>query len=125
MKKLILSLLLLIGALTASSQSEKVESRYAAAKFKTYHNNNKVDSIYTLFAPDMKAALPADKAREFLTALKSQAGAIKSMAFDKYDGPYASYISIFEKGTFVVNIALDTNHKVNGFFVQPYTDTQL
>ncbi len=118
-------LLLLIGALPAFSQAEKVESRYAAARFKTYHNNNKADSIYTLFSPDMQAALPADKAREFLTSLKSQAGAIKSMAFNRYEGPYASYITVFEKGTFVVNIALDTNHKVNGFFVQPHTDDRL
>lgn len=106
-------------------QAEKIENKYSAAKFQAYHNENKIDSIYSMFSPDMQGALPKDKAHEFLGALKAQAGMIKAMEFKKYEGPYASYKTSFEKGTFAVNIALNATHKINGFFVKPYEDESL
>jgi len=118
---LLLPILLLVCP-PAFSQTEKIENKYSAAKFKTYHNGNKIDSIYIMFSADMQAALPKDKANEFLGALKAQAGTIKAMEFKKYEGPYASYKTRFDRGTFAVNIALDAAHKINGFFVKPYED---
>jgi murein DD-endopeptidase MepM/ murein hydrolase activator NlpD len=109
----------------AHSQTEKIENKYSAAKFKVFHNGNKIDSIYNLFSPDLQAALPKDKAHEFLGALKAQEGAITAMEFIKYEGPYASYKTKFDKRTFAVNIALDATHKINGFFVKPYEDESL
>lgn len=122
MKTYLLLLMLVFVSAVAFSQTEKIENSYSATKFKEYHNGNKIDSIYSLFSADMQAALPKDKAKEFLGALKAQAGPIKSMQFKKYEGPYASYKTVFDKGTFAVNIALDAAHKVNGFFVTPYEE---
>lgn len=118
----LLLLILILVCPPAFSQTEKIENKYNAAKFKSYHNGNKIDNIYVMFSADMQAALPKDKANEFLGALKAQAGTIKAMEFKKYEGPYASYKTRFDRGTFAVNIALDAAHKINGFFVKPYED---
>jgi len=107
------------------AQAERVENKYSASRFKDFHNRNSIDSIYNLFSPEMQTALPKEKAHEFLGALKAQAGAIRRMDFKKYEGPYASYKTAFDKGTFAVNIALDANHRINGFFVKPYEDESL
>lgn len=124
-KNYLLILPLVLLSLMTFAQAEKIENKYSASRFKDFHNRNSVDSIYNLFSPEMQAALPKDKAHEFLGALKAQAGAIQRMEFKKYDGPYASYITTFDKGTFAVNIALDANHRINGFFVKPYEDESL
>ena len=121
-------LFLLPAMLFSSSifaQAERVENKYSASRFKDFHNRNSIDSIYQLFSPEMQVALPREKAHEFLGALKAQAGAIRRMDFKKYEGPYASYKTSFDKGTFAVNIALDANHRINGFFVKPYEDESL
>jgi len=120
--KCLLLLILIFAYAPAFSQTERIEDNYTAAKFKAYYNRSKIDSIYLMFSPDLQGALPKDKAHEFLGALKAQAGTIKAMEFKKYEGPYASYRTTFEKGTFAVNIALDASHKINGFFVKPYED---
>lgn len=124
-KKYLMFLMLSFVSCYVYGQVEKIENKYSAAKFKTFHNENKIDSIYIMFSPEMQAALPKDKAQEFLGALKVQAGAIKAMEFKKYEGPYASYKTSFDKGTFAVHIALNDMHKINGFFVKPYEDESL
>jgi murein DD-endopeptidase MepM/ murein hydrolase activator NlpD len=116
---------LLVISTSTFAQVERIENKYSASRFKDFHNRNSIDSIYNLFSPEMQAALPKEKANEFLGALKSQAGAIRRMDFKKYEGPYASYKTSFDKGTFAVNIALDANHRINGFFVKPYEDESL
>ncbi len=118
----LLCLILIFATTTVYSQTEKVENRYSASRFKDFHNRNQIDSIYNLFSADMQSALPLDKAKPFLSELKTQAGAVIRMEFKKYEGPYASYKTTFERGTFAVNIALDAAHKINGFFVKPYED---
>ena len=119
----VLPLMLLSSSIFA--QAERIENKYSASRFKDFFNRNHIDSIYNLFSPDMQAALPREKAHEFLGALKAQAGVIRRMDFKRYDGPYASYKTSFGKGTFAVNIALDANHRINGFFVKPYEDDSL
>jgi hypothetical protein len=125
MMKYLFLLILTLSVSAAFSQAEKNDDRVVAAQFRNFHNAGKADSIYSLFSAEMQQALPLEKAREFLGGLKVQAGAIEKMDFYKYDGPYASYKTMFEKGTFAVNIALGPDKKIGGFFVKPMTDETL
>lgn len=125
MRRTFLLLLLFLSFITAYSQAERYQDRLIAEKFRLFHNAGKVDSVYGLFSNDMQTTLPLDKAKEFLGGLKSQAGAIAKMEFVKYDGPYASYRTTFDKGVFSVDIALDPGNKIGGFFVKPVADESL
>jgi hypothetical protein len=125
MMKYLCLFLLIFTASAAFSQVEKQDDRLIAAQFLKFHNANQVDSIYILFSDEMQQALPLAKAREFLLQLKVEAGAIEKMEFYKYDGPYASYKTTFEKGTFAVNIALGADKKIGGFFIKPMPDEPL
>jgi murein DD-endopeptidase MepM/ murein hydrolase activator NlpD len=79
-----------------------------------------------MFSPEMQQALPIDKTTDFLTGLKTQAGAIAKRQFIKYEnGSYASYKTNFERALYAVNISVDNNSKINGLFVKPFTDDNL
>lgn len=125
MKRFLIVFLFTLLSSAAFSQTEKYEDRIVAEQFRNLHNAGAIDSIYQLFSAEMQQALPLNKAKEFLGALKTQEGAIKKMEFYKYDGPYACYKTMFEKGTYSVNIALGPDKKINGFFVKPLTDESL
>ena len=76
-----------------------------------------------MFADVMKEALPIDKTTEFLKGLKSQTGNITNREFVKYEnGTYASYKTTFERAVFVLNISIDDNSEINGFFVKPFVE---
>lgn len=125
MKRFQITFCLVLLSFIAFAQAEKYEDRAIAEKFKNFNNAGQTDSIYQLFSAEMQQALPANKANEFLSGLKAQAGSIQKMDFYRYDGPYASYKTKFDKGTFAVNIALGPDKRINGFFVKPFTDETL
>jgi murein DD-endopeptidase MepM/ murein hydrolase activator NlpD len=78
-----------------------------------------------MFSPEMQVALPLDKAVEFFTGLKNQAGQITSRQFIKYESTYAVYKTHFERGLYGVNISIENHSKINGLFFKPYTDEVL
>ena len=107
-------------------QTEKATFKTVANNFQTQYNKSNYDSIFAMFSPEMQNALPLDKTKDFLRDLKSQAGQITKRQFVKYvNGTYASYKTNFERALFAVNISIDNNSKINGLFVNPFTDDNL
>jgi murein DD-endopeptidase MepM/ murein hydrolase activator NlpD len=120
-----LAIIFLIITNVSFAQSESAAYKTVADRFQLSYNASQYDSIYTSFSSDMQAALPFDKTKEFLSNLKTQAGSIKQRQFMKYEETYASYKTIFERALFAVNISVDNNSKINGFYVAPFKENNL
>ncbi len=108
--------------LFARAQSETATAKAIASRFERYYNGTQYDSIFLLFSPEMKAALPREKTIDFLTQLQAQAGKLRSREFRRYQNSYASYKTVFERGTFALNISVDGRSEINGLFIKPYTE---
>ncbi|MBS1586261.1 MAG: peptidoglycan DD-metalloendopeptidase family protein [Bacteroidetes bacterium] len=118
-------LLLFIIAINAFGQSEKSTNKLIADKFKQDYNQTAYDSLFSLFSPEMKNALPLDKTNQFFSSLMSSTGKITHMQFVKYEESYASYKTNFDRALFAVNISVDDNGKINGLFVKPFKEDNL
>jgi murein DD-endopeptidase MepM/ murein hydrolase activator NlpD len=123
MKTTILSLLFTFLISNSFAQTETAVYKTIADKFEQHYNNDKYDSIFSMFDAIMQNALPLEKTIEFLTGLKAQVGQIKNKQFIKYiKGTVAVYKTNFENTLFALNISLDKSSKINGLFVGPYAD---
>jgi len=123
MKNIILLIVLTLIVNLSFGQTEKTANKVVTEKFVKNYNNDDYKSIFSMFADVMKEALPIDKTTEFLKGLKSQTGNITNREFVKYEnGTYASYKTTFERAVFVLNISIDDNSEINGFFVKPFVE---
>ncbi|WP_323758090.1 peptidoglycan DD-metalloendopeptidase family protein [Roseivirga sp.] len=123
MKKLIASLIILGFSTIAFAQGEKEVSKKTASEFKRLFNQSEYNSIFEMFSPEMKIALPSDQTLTFLQNVKSQAGALKSLEFVKYEqGMVALYKAQFDRKVLGLNLSTDQNSKINGMLLKPYQD---
>jgi hypothetical protein len=121
MKNYILSLALLLVTGNVWCQVESPIYKAVATKFEKNYNLNQFDSIFKMFSAEMQNALPLNKTIEFFTGINGQAGKIRQMEFIKYEKQtYASYKTQFERALFSINISVDNNLKINGFFMNPF-----
>ncbi|MBC7890004.1 MAG: peptidoglycan DD-metalloendopeptidase family protein [Ferruginibacter sp.] len=125
MRNIILTLTLASVMGTIFGQTEKATYKIAADQFEANYNSNHYDSIFALFSPEMQKALPLEKTIDFLSGLKSQAGQIKKRRFVKYKQTYALYKTNFERALFSVNISIDKDDKINGLFINAFTNDSL
>ncbi len=125
MKKIITTIFLTTFLNYASGQAEKIIYKTVADSFEMNYNNDNFDAIFSSFSTEMQNALPIDKTKEFLNGLKTQAGKITKREFVKYEQTYASYKTSFDRALFAVNISVDNNSKINGFFVKPFKENNL
>lgn len=104
------------------SQAESSSSKYAMAKFQSYYNAALPDSIFNLFSPETKIALPLNKTSAFLVQLKNNYGQIKQTTFTRYDGQFALYKTVLEKGTIQLSISINEHKAITGLYAKPYLD---
>ena len=108
---------------TLFGQTESPTHKKAADLFEKSYNENNFNTIFNLFSPEMKAALPLDKTTEFLKGLQSQAGKIEKKEFIKYQKQiYALYKTKFTNALFGLNVSVDANAMINGLFIAPYKE---
>jgi pimeloyl-ACP methyl ester carboxylesterase len=104
------------------AQAEPPRYVQAASQFKKFYNNNKPDSIFTQFSPELKTELPQDKFLASTAQLKSQLGSLLKTEFYKYNAPLAVYKATFQNAVFLLNIALNNDGKLTGLQLSPYQD---
>jgi murein DD-endopeptidase MepM/ murein hydrolase activator NlpD len=109
----------------AFGQAERTDYKIVTDLFEENYNADHFELIFTSFSSEMQHALPLEKAKEFFTNLKLQAGKITKREFIKYEQTYGSYKTNFERALFTVNISIDDNSKINGLFVRPFKDSNL
>lgn len=121
---MLLILILMVNTIIWA-QTEKATDKVILNSFERYYNASQYDSIFNLFAPVMKQALPLEQTKDFLNTLKRQAGNITKREFIRYNGTSGIYKSSFEKTTLSLNVSTDENLKINGLFIKPYTEDNI
>lgn len=118
-----LHLILLITLISNSLYAQSDNYKLSITNFQSNFNAEKYDSIFNNFSPEMKNALPLEKANQYFKNLKNQYGKIVSKEFINYQqSTYASYKTEFETAILAVSISLNNQNKINGFFVESYKD---
>lgn len=122
MKKIFLLLFAfwISGYSIAQSDSHKL----VVQSFQLNYNEENYDLIFENFSQEMKQALPLENTRQFLNNLKNQAGKIEKLEFVTFQqGTYAVYKTKFERAFMAINISLNDQNKINGFFIKPYENS--
>ncbi|CAN5169923.1 hypothetical protein BH09BAC6_BH09BAC6_27350 [soil metagenome] len=119
MKKVIFFTLILLVGLHTFAQSEPANYTAVLTKFTRFYNNSQPDSIFTLFSPELKAALPLEKFKPTTLQLKSQLGNLVKTDFVKYNAPLAVYKATFQNNVFLLNLSLDAKNKLTGLLLSP------
>ncbi|MEO3404370.1 alpha/beta fold hydrolase [Mucilaginibacter sp. CAU 1740] len=116
-------LLIFITCLAGKLFAQTPPANYATAlnKFRQLYNNNKPDSIYAMFGPEMMKALSPVDFRNTTTQLKTQLGSLGDAELANYEVPIAHYKATFQKGVFSLNISLNADNKFTGLSLTPYT----
>jgi len=119
MKKI--ALLILSVLFTASLYAQTEPGNYASvlSRFKQFYNGNKPDSIFTMFSPEMKSALPADKWTLTTTQLRGQLGDLQKTDFTSYNSPLAIYDATFQNAVFLLYLTLNDKGEIAGLFIKP------
>ena len=125
MKTILLYCIFIALAQPSYTQTEKINYKEASAKLQLWYNNRQYDSIFQLFSPEMQAALPLNKTKEFFSGLFSAAGKIKQRDFVNYASSSANYTTVFERGTFSMFISVNETPAINGLYIKPYEPLNL
>ncbi|WP_428328796.1 serine aminopeptidase domain-containing protein [Mucilaginibacter sp.] len=124
MKKVAFFIVTLLLAVRVIAQAaEPATYTTAINKFKQYYNHDQIDSIFSMFSPEMKAALPLDNFKTTTGQLKSQYGNLINAGFVKYGQSLAVYKATFQNNTFLLNLALNSQNKITGLLLSPYKES--
>ena len=109
---------------TSFSQTEKSDYKVVSAKFVSFYNDNKIDSIVAMFSPAMNAALPTEKFAQVVASLKSQFGSIKNFRFVRERNATALYETFFETSVMAMTINLNSQNQIAGLLFKPYSEAK-
>ena len=121
MRKVYFTALVLLFTGLLNCQAQPANYIAAANKFKQFYNANKPDSIFSMFSPEMKAALPLDKFKPTTEQLKTQLGNLTTTELVKFNQPLVIYKATFEHAVFLLNISLNGENNITGLLLSPYT----
>ncbi len=122
MRRILLSFFCAVMALSVFAQTEKPAYATAIAKFKRYYNNNEPDSLFGMFAPAVKMALPLDKTKELISNMHLQIGNLKQTTFSSYLSTAGIYKAEYEKTTLFINLSLNGSNQVDGLYFKEYKE---
>ena len=115
MRKSLIILVLLISGF-GMSQTNKDYIRVSEL-FLKYYNAEQYDSIFNLYDPIMKEALPLDKTIAVLdTQIRPYMGQLKEMAFRKQVLTAFIFKNTFENGLLDMSLSLNKKGLINGFY---------
>lgn len=121
----LLLLLVAFCCFLCPAQMEKSVYKAAVLALKKNYNEQNYSALFQQFSPEMQAALPPDKTKEFFTGLNQNYGKITGLTFQNYLATYAVYKTVLERGTLAVNVSVDGGGRINGILFKPYTEEAL
>lgn len=126
MKRILSILSLLLSFSGAFAQSaEPAAYRSALNKFMLYYNRNQADSVFSMFAPEVKTQMPLQKNREMLGQLQTQLGGLQKATYQSMESSVATYKADFQKSSLAMKISLNQAGKISGLlFDNLKTDAQ-
>lgn len=111
MRNFLLALVLICNSTCLFAQTEPEIYKTTISKFQSFYNREQYDSLFSMFAPVMQTALPADATATFFNGLQSGGGKITKTEFVQFQ----MYKITFERLTYKFNLSIDDNAKINGF----------
>jgi pimeloyl-ACP methyl ester carboxylesterase len=123
MKKVVFILFTLLLTLKVLAQAEPANYTAAVTKFRKFYNNGQPDSIFSMFSPEMKVALPLDKFKPTTGQLRAQYGDLVKTEFVKYGESLAIYKATFKNDVFLLNVSLNAQNKLTGLLLSPYQES--
>ena len=112
----------ILSAINVYSQPEPSNYKAVVAKFKLFYNDNKPDSIYKMFGPEMRAAPVASSPEVFrntASQLKTQLGTLNAATFTRYNGTVAAYDADFQNGVLLMSLQLNKSNEIAGLSFVP------
>src|SRR6187402_2574669 len=125
MKKIIFAVITLLLTIKVIAQAEPVNYVAAVTKFTQYYNHDQPDSIFTMFSPEMKAALPIESFKPTTIQLKSQYGNLLKTEFISVSQSLAVYKATFQNSIFLLNMALNTKGQFTGLTLGQYKESSV
>lgn len=122
MKKILITLMVLVVATTHLFAQSRTDMDQTVNRFQTLYNNDQTTDIHAMFSDRIKTLLPADKNKEAMTQLNQQAGKLTSYSFAKQEQGLSWYKATFEKATLFLIVSLDKDKKMDAFRFLPYKD---
>ncbi|MEP6647871.1 MAG: peptidoglycan DD-metalloendopeptidase family protein, partial [Saprospiraceae bacterium] len=110
----------LLAFLSGNGQKNSPVKDELTDQFVHYFNGQQYDSIFNLFSPEMKAALPLDKAVDFLSKMKKDADTIVKYEYIDKKQSYRRYRADFVKGLYWLSIAPNEKNNIAGFYFNEY-----
>jgi pimeloyl-ACP methyl ester carboxylesterase len=120
MRKIIFCLAFLFIAITTYAETELPNYKIAIGKFKQYYNNNQPDSLFRIFSPAVKTALPLDKTKDLFSQMQAQLGPLKETTFLKYIQTAGVYKAEYQNETLLVNLSLSKSNEIDGLYFNQY-----
>lgn len=115
MKRILAVLTLLVSFSGAFAQSaEPAAYHQALNKFMFYYNRNQADSVFGMFAPEVKTQMPLQKNREMLGQLQTQLGSLQKATYQSMESSVATYKAEFQKSSLAMKISLNAGGKISG-----------
>jgi len=118
-RKVSFLIVLILFAAKVNAQVEPANYKFALNKFVKFYNADEPDSIFRMFSPELKAALPLDKFTATTNQLKQQLGNINTTAFISISQLSAIYKVNFKNATWLLNLALNGGDQLTGIFLKP------
>jgi pimeloyl-ACP methyl ester carboxylesterase len=119
MKKSTFLIVAILLAFRLYAQGAPAHYNEVLGKFVSYYNAGQPDSIFSMFSPEMKVALPQDKFASTTAQLRDQLGRINKADLVSYNQPIAVYKARFRSVTYLLNLALNSNGQITGLFLKP------
>lgn len=102
------------------AQAEPQNYKNAVAKFTRLYNQNKADSIFNMFTPQIKASTTTEKNKQTFTMLQSQLGNLQHVTFLKIADNVATYKADFQKATLAMKVNLSATNEFAGLLFDNY-----
>ena len=104
------------------AQTEPDSYKLAVSRFRSFYNKNQADSIFSMFSPEVKVVIPADKNIALVTQLQTQLGNLNKTTFKGINNGVALYKADFVKSTLAMKININNANQFAGLFFDNYKD---
>lgn len=119
-----LTAIVLLSVSTAYAQPEPANYAEVINRFKLFYNNNKPDSIYQIFGPEMRKSVSAEQFGTTMGQLKTQLGVLNQTIFASFNTPVAAYNAVFQKGRLEIKLSLNKTNQIVGLLLQPVQEAK-
>ena len=89
-----------------------------------YYNRNQADSVFNMFAAEVKRDMPVQKNREMLGQLQAQSGRLQRATFSNLTDGIATYRVDFQKAVLAMQISINPSGKIGGLLFDNYRGEQ-